>query len=184
MHRCPLKKWKQTVLQFINYILPYYYTYCLPVQGKGLSLTVSKGTSLHVKHALITLWQTLKELPQLFKRAGANVDKVWSSIYLSALGEGLASWENLWELLYMWAYYLHPRQDIQSLVKLQAVILVKLPCVYSTACFTVDSPIGLSSQLRFRVWQILMMPLRKEMANRLLFHRSHNLLFVYYVRHS
>lgn len=26
------------------------------------------------------------------------------------------------------------RQDIQSLVKFQAVILVKLPCVYSTAC--------------------------------------------------
>lgn len=30
------------------------------------------------------------------------------------------------------------RQDIQSLVKFQAVILVKLSCVYSTACLDID----------------------------------------------
>lgn len=30
------------------------------------------------------------------------------------------------------------RQDIQSLVKFQAVILVKLSCVYSTACLNID----------------------------------------------
>lgn len=29
------------------------------------------------------------------------------------------------------------RQDIQSLVKFQAVILVKLPCVYSTVCLNI-----------------------------------------------
>lgn len=40
------------------------------------------------------------------------------------------------------------RQDIQSLVKFQAVILVKLPCVYSTAS---TAPIGPLAQLAIRM---------------------------------
>lgn len=56
------------------------------------------------------------------------------------------------------------RQDIQSLVKFQAVILVKLACVYSTACLDVDSShwtTGWSLQLGTRVWQLLKIPLKK-----------------------
>ena len=41
-----------------------------------------------------------------------------------------------------------------------------------------------SSQLGSRVWQLLMMPLRKEMADRPHFHRRHGLLFIHYVRRS
>lgn len=79
------------------------------------------------------------------------------------------------------------RQDIQSPVKFQAVILVKLACVYSTACLNVDGShwtTGPSLQLGSRVWQLLMMPLRKEMADTLLFNRSHGLLFIHHVRRS
>lgn len=78
------------------------------------------------------------------------------------------------------------KQDIQNFVKFQAVIPVKLACVYSTACLNIHSSHWTtypSLQLESRVWQLLMMPGRKEVADRLLFHRRHGLLFIHYVRH-